>query len=112
MKQVKAEGLEPGDVVVIIWHDATLYQNTPKYFNPDNVGTPGLRRLEVGVVVTNGNGWLRVAKELTYVRAGEDMDDITIKNTYCDMPWGWEDVIYHCGSVKKVLLDVWEKAKG
>jgi len=109
-EQVKAlpESLLPGDVVVIAWNDAAEYKNCPIWYKPGETGHPGVRRLEVGVVVTNEDGWLRVAKELTYMRPGEDKNTVNVKNTYFEMPWSWADTIYHCGSVRSVLTDVWE----
>ena len=107
---MKAESLEIGDVVVIVWHDAAVYKDAPEYYKPGNVGHPGVRRLAVGIVVTNEGGWLRLAKELSYLREGEDKNTVTIKNTYLEMPWSWIDKIYKQGSVLELLEDVWEKA--
>ena len=107
---MKTKSLEVGDVVVIVWHAAAVYKDTPEYYKPGNVGHPGVRRLVVGIVVTNEDGWLRLAKELSYLREGEDKSTVTIKNTYFELPWSWIDKIYKKGSVKKLLEDVWEKA--
>ncbi len=104
------KNLKIGDVVVIVWHDAAEYKDTSKYYKPGNVGHPGVRRLEIGIVVTNENGWLRLTKELSYLRKDEDKETVTIKNTYFEVPWSWIDKIYKKGSVRKLLEKVWENS--
>ncbi|MBC8485112.1 MAG: hypothetical protein H8D45_03620 [Bacteroidetes bacterium] len=106
---MKASELKVGDVAVIVWHDAAEYQEAPKYYKPGNIGFPGIRQLITGIVVTNENGWLRLAEKLTYFREGET--EVNIRNTYFEMPWSWIDAISQMGSVLELLEDVWEKAK-
>ncbi len=108
---MKASELRIGDVVVLVWHDAAIYKDASKYYKPGNVGHPGVRRLEVGVVVTNGGGWLRIAKELSYLREGEDKNTIHIKNTYFEMPRSWLDKVYRFGSALELLENVWLRAE-
>jgi len=105
---MKASELNIGDVVVVVWHDAVEYQGAAVYYKPGEIGFPGVRRLVTGIVVTNENGWLRLAERLTYFRDGET--DVNIRNTYFEMPWSWIDVVYLQGSVKGLLEDVWELA--
>ncbi len=108
MEQVKVETLVPGDVIVTTWHDAAEYRDSPIYYQPGNVGHPGVRRLAMGLVVTNEDGWLRLATELNYFREGEDKGNVRIKNSYLEIPWGWVDTVLLFGSAREILEDLWE----
>ena len=110
MKQVKVGSLVPGDVVVLVWRDAAEDRDRSEYYKPGNVGHPGVRRLSTGIVVTNEDGFLRIAERLNYFRESEDRDNVSVRNSYLEIPWGWIDIILHFGSVKDILLELWEAA--
>lgn len=107
--KVGVETLKPGDVVVVVWHDASEWRDCSTFYSPKDVGLLGIGRLSIGMVVTNGDGWLRIAENLTYPREGE-IKNIVVKNTYHEIPWSWLDKIFLCGSFGELLLDLWEKA--
>lgn len=107
---VVVETLKPGDVVVAVWHDAAEWRDCPTWFSPENIGHPGVRRLLVGIVITNGDGWLRLAETLTYFRDKEERGQVETRNTYYEIPWAWFDKVFLCGSFEELLLDLWEKA--
>jgi len=107
---VQVEELKPGDVVVVVWHDAAEFRDCQHFYTPGDVGMPGLRYLEMGMVVTNQDGWLRLASSLTYPQ--EDVGGgVVVKNQYREMPWSWLDRILWFGGAEDTLLDVWDKAQ-
>ena len=101
--------LKPGDVVTILWHDASVFRDALIFYSPTNPGSPGVCNLTVGGVVTNYAGYVRLAQDLSYIEP--DDEPRTIKNSYIEIPHAWLDCVQVFGSALELLEDIWRRAK-
>lgn len=105
---VDVKTLKAGDVVVIIWHDASTFRDTTVFYTPTNVGVPGVCNLTVGVVVTNEGGYVRIAHDLSYIDPDDEVR--SVRNTYIELPHCWLNDVQVFGSAIETLRDIWDKA--